>query len=159
MSITHDYIAQELHHERAGGYERDVVAARLVKPVVRRPRSRPAVSPGGTVCVPRALPPDVGDLLVVGVRLRPVEQVEDDRGQCRGDGAENNHQAAALAEQQTNHGEHDVECAEHGGSDPRPTLAPSVGLGHPYHNRIAMRPMTTAKATPNATVVSSCSSV
>ncbi|HEX2362688.1 MAG TPA: hypothetical protein VHI11_11495 [Jiangellaceae bacterium] len=40
MSITHDYIAQELHHERAGRYERDVVAARLVKPVVRRPRSR-----------------------------------------------------------------------------------------------------------------------
>ncbi|HXU97094.1 MAG TPA: hypothetical protein VFP03_03250 [Jiangellaceae bacterium] len=45
MSITHDYIAQELHHERAGRYERDVVAARLVKPVVHRPRSRSGRQP------------------------------------------------------------------------------------------------------------------
>jgi hypothetical protein len=40
MTFTHYHIAQELHRERAARLEHDVVAARLAKPVVRRPWGR-----------------------------------------------------------------------------------------------------------------------
>jgi hypothetical protein len=45
MTFTHDYIAQELHRERAARLEHDVLIARLAKPVVRRPWGGPGRRP------------------------------------------------------------------------------------------------------------------
>ena len=45
MTITHDYIAQTLHEDRADRLAGEVRAARLAKPAIRRPRGHPGRRP------------------------------------------------------------------------------------------------------------------
>jgi hypothetical protein len=45
MSITHDYIAQELSRDRLAQFREEAAAARLISQVTRRPRGRPAKRP------------------------------------------------------------------------------------------------------------------
>ncbi|MGH8823847.1 MAG: hypothetical protein ACRDVN_05165 [Jiangellaceae bacterium] len=45
MSITHDYIAQELSRDRIAQLREQADTARLVTQVTRRPRGRPARRP------------------------------------------------------------------------------------------------------------------
>jgi hypothetical protein len=45
MSITHDYIAQELSRDRVAQLREEAAAARLISQVTRRPRGRPVTRP------------------------------------------------------------------------------------------------------------------
>ncbi|HET6686519.1 MAG TPA: hypothetical protein VFH02_08360 [Jiangellaceae bacterium] len=45
MSITHDYIAQELSRDRLAQLREEAAAARLISQVTRRPRGRPVTRP------------------------------------------------------------------------------------------------------------------
>jgi hypothetical protein len=45
MSITHEYVAQELYKDRIGKLDSEAEAARLVSQVRRRPRSRRVSTP------------------------------------------------------------------------------------------------------------------
>jgi hypothetical protein len=45
MSITHDYIVQELSRDRLAQLRKEAAAARLAKQMTRRPRGRPVARP------------------------------------------------------------------------------------------------------------------